>query len=139
MRRCLHTKDVIIDLGDVSSQRQSRFQRATRLLAMLTCSAALCFATLASLCSLRYARFARSLAPFTGSLTHFAHSLLIMCSRCKRIQWEQTRFWSSLETRPDLSCHSSFKQETIFITRFSFVFLIVVLIRTICSFAHFHI
>ena len=58
------------------------------------------FATLASLCSLR------SLAPFTGSLTHFAHSLvgqlkfMNMCSRWKRVSWEQSRFLSSVETHP---------------------------------------
>ena len=58
------------------------------------------------------ARYVRSLAPltplapFTGSLTHFAHSLmgqlkfLNMCSRCYRISREQTRFWRLLETRP---------------------------------------
>ena len=55
---------------------------------------------------LRYARFACLLALFTGSLTHFAHSLvgqlkfLNMCSRCYRVLWVQTRFSSSLETRP---------------------------------------
>ena len=51
-------------------------------------------------------RSLRSLAPFTGSLTHFAHSLvgqlkiLNMCSRYYRVSREGTRFWSSLETRP---------------------------------------
>ena len=50
----------------------------------------------------------RSLAPFIGSLTHFAHSLvgqlkfLNMCSHCYRVSREQTRFWRSLETRPYL-------------------------------------
>ena len=49
----------------------------------------------------------RSLAPFTGSLTHFAHSLvgqlkfLNMCSCFKRVSQEQTRFSSSLETYPE--------------------------------------
>ena len=44
-------------------------------------------------------------APFTGSLTHFAHFLvgelkfLNMCSRCYRLSRVQTRFSSSLETR----------------------------------------
>ena len=44
-------------------------------------------------------------APFTGSLTHFAHSLvrqlkfLNMCSCFDRVAREQTRFWRSLETR----------------------------------------
>ena len=43
---------------------------------------------------------------FTGSLTHFAHSLvgqlkfLNMCSHCYRVSREQTRFWRSLESRP---------------------------------------
>merc|ERR1719334_1293785 len=54
------------------------------------------------------ARSAHSLcsAPFTGSLTHFAHSLVgqlkfvNLCSRCYRVSREQTRFWRSLETRP---------------------------------------
>jgi len=68
------------------------------------CSAPLCyarFATLASLWTLC------SLALFTGSLTHFAHSLmgqlefLNMCSHCYRVSREQTRFWRSLETRPN--------------------------------------
>ena len=53
-----------------------------------------------------YARLARSLAPFTGSLTHFAHSLvgqlkfLNMCSRCYHVSRVQTRCLSSLKTRP---------------------------------------
>ena len=61
----------------------------------LTRSAALRFAMLASL------------ANSVHRLTHFAHSLvgrlkfLNMCSRCKRVQREETRFWSSLETRPN--------------------------------------
>merc|ERR1712074_314695 len=51
-------------------------------------------------------RTLRSLAPFTGSLTHFAHSLegqlkfLNMCSYCYRVSRKQTRFWHLLETRP---------------------------------------
>ena len=56
-------------------------------------------------------RLLRSLTLFTGLLTHFAHSLmgeLNMCSRCKRVQWAQTRFWSSLETRP--TCNNVKKQ-----------------------------
>ena len=83
------------------------------------------FATLASLYSLCHARFTiyslcyasfatlTSLTLFTGSLTHFAHSLvgqlkfLNMCSRCYRVSQEQTRFWRSLETRP-LSLFISF-------------------------------
>ena len=61
-------------------------------LTLLTCSAAL--------------RFARLLAPFTGSFTHFTHSLvrqlkfMNICSRCKRVQQEETHVWRSLETRP---------------------------------------
>ena len=49
----------------------------------------------------------RLLAPFTGSLTHFAHSLvgqlkfLNMCSRCYRVSRVQTCYLSSLETRPE--------------------------------------
>ena len=48
------------------------------------------------------------LATFMGSLTHFAHSLvgqlkiLNMCSHCERVSQEQTRFSSSLETRPHM-------------------------------------
>ena len=48
-----------------------------------------------------------SLALFRGSLTHYTHSLVEklkitnMCSHCKRVQREQTRFSSSLETRPE--------------------------------------
>ena len=65
-------------------------------------SAALCSALQrsASLHSLRL------FAPFTGSLTCFAHSLvgqwkfLSMCSRCYRISRVHTRFSFSLETRP---------------------------------------
>ena len=86
-------------LGGVSNQRRSRYERATRSLAAFVCS----HRSLRSLASLRSLH---SLAPFTGSLTHFAHSLvgrlkfLNMCSRCYRVSWEQTRFWRSLETRP---------------------------------------
>ena len=60
----------------------------------------LCTAPHRSICSLRSR--ARSLT----LLTHFAHSLvrwlkfINMCSHCNRVQWEQTRFWSSKETRP---------------------------------------
>ena len=94
-------------LGGVSSQRRSRFERATRSLATFVPS----HRSLRSLRSLAPQRSAslrslRSLAPFTGSLTHFAHSLvgqlkfLNMCSHCYRVSREQTRFWRSLETRP---------------------------------------
>ena len=54
--------------------------------------------SLAPLTLLTRAAALRSLAPFTGSLTHFAHSLvgqlkiLNMCSRCKRVSQEQTFF-----------------------------------------------
>ena len=46
--------------------------------------------------------------PFTGSLTHFAHSFvgqlkfLNMCSCCDRVSQEGTCFWRSLETRPKI-------------------------------------
>ena len=80
---------------------QSRFERATRLLATFVRShRSLTPQRSASLRSLR------SLAPFTGSLTHFAHSLvgqlkfMNMCSCWNRVQREQSRFLSSLETRP---------------------------------------
>ena len=84
--------------GSVSSQRRSRFERATRSLATFICLH----------CSLALQRSAslRSLAPFTGSLTHFAHSLvgqlkfLNVCSGCKCVSKEQSVFTSSLETRP---------------------------------------
>ena len=90
--------------GDVSSQRQPRFERATRSLATFVRS----HRSLRSLATQRSAslRSLRSLAPFTGSLTHFAHSLvgqlkfLNMCSRCYRVSRVQTRVSSSLETRP---------------------------------------
>ena len=74
---------------------------ALALLTPLIRSAVHRFATLACL----LACLLRSLAPFTGSLTHFAHSLmgqlkfLNMCSHCKRVSQEQTHFWSSLEIR----------------------------------------
>ena len=92
-------------LGGVSSQRRSRFERATWLLATFVRS----HRSLHSLAPQRY-------APFTGSLTHFAHSLVgqlkivNMCSRCYRVSWVQTRCLSSLETRPKCHCqrHSWF-------------------------------
>ena len=71
----------------------------------LLCS--LCYTRFA--CPLCFARFACLLcllALFMGSLTDFAHSLvgqlkiLNTCLHCKRVQREQTRFLSSLETRP---------------------------------------
>ena len=84
--------------------RQPRFERATRslatfvrLLRSLRSLAPQRAASLRSLCSL---------APFTGSLTHFAHPIVVqlkfmnICSHCDRVSQEQTRFWSSLETRP---------------------------------------
>ena len=90
------------DLGGVSSQRRSRFETATWSLATFVRS----HHSLRSLAPQRSASFRllRSLAPFMGSLTHFAHSLVLkflnMCSRCYRVSREQTRFWSSPETRP---------------------------------------
>ena len=100
----------------VSSRRQSRFERATRSLATFVRS----HRSLRSLAPQRSAslRSLRSLAPFTGSLTHFAHSLvgqlkfLNMCSRCDRVSQVQTRFSSSLETRP-MFCWLSSKQKKI--------------------------
>ena len=90
--------------GGVSSQRQPRFERATRSLATFVRS----HRSLRSLAPQRSAllRSLRSLTPFTGSLTHFAHSLvgqlkfLNMCSHCYCVSQEETRFWRSLETRP---------------------------------------
>ena len=98
----------------VSSQRRSRFEKATRSLATFVRSLrsfARTTHSAHSLCSapLRYAPSTVSLTPltpFTGSLTHFAHSLvgqlkfLNMFSRCYRVSREQTHFWRSLETRP---------------------------------------
>ena len=58
--------------GRVSSHRQSRFERATWSPATFVCS-------------------------------HHSLRLLAlnMCSCCQRDQWKETRFWSSLETRPE--------------------------------------
>ena len=83
-------------LGCVSSQRRSRFEPATWSLVTFVRSHR-------SLCSLalQHSALLHShclLAPFTGSLTHFAHSLmgqlkfLNMCSRCYRVSREQMRF-----------------------------------------------
>ena len=72
----------------------ARYLRSLATLTPLTHYAAICFAPLALL--------ARSI----HGLAHLAHSLvgqlkfLSMCSCCKRFSQEQTRFWSSLETRP---------------------------------------
>ena len=93
----------LIIFRGVSSQRRSRFERATRSLATFVRS----HRSLRSLAPQRSAslRSLRSLAPFTGSLTHFAHSLvgqlkfLNMCSHCYRVSRVQTRCLSSLETR----------------------------------------
>ena len=58
-------------------------------------------------------------APCTGSLIHFAHSLvgqlkfLNMCSHCYCVPREQTRFSSSLETRPYHHAGDHFFIETI--------------------------
>ena len=109
----LHMLSLSLSLfGGVSSQRRSRFERATRSLATFVRS----HRSLRSLAPQRSAslRSLRSLALFTGSLTHFAHSLvgqlkfLNMCSHCYRVSREQTRFWRSLETRP--SCMIQFFQ-----------------------------
>ena len=81
--------------GGVSSHRQSRFEPATRLLATFVRSHH----------SLRSLAPQRS-APFTSSLTHFAHSFvgwlkfLNISSRCNRVQRGETRFWSSVKTHP---------------------------------------
>ena len=90
--------------GGLSSQRRSRFERATRSLATFIRS----HRSLRSLALQRSVslRWFRSLALFTGSLTHFALSLvgrlkfLNMCSHCYRVSKKETRFWRSLETRP---------------------------------------
>ena len=68
IRRYFHQK------GGVSNQRESRFERATRSLATFVRS----HSSLRSLASQRSAslRSLHSLAPFTGLLTHFAHSLV---------------------------------------------------------------
>ena len=61
----------ILALEGVSSHRQSRFEQATRSLTPFVRS----HRSLRSLAPQRSASL-RSLAPFTGSLTHFAHSLM---------------------------------------------------------------
>ena len=99
--------------GGVSSHKQSRFEPATRSLATFVRS----HRSLRSLAPQRSAslRSLRLLAPFTGSLTHFAHSLvgrlkfLNMCSRCDRVSQKQTRFWRSLETRPLFTSQRRFR------------------------------
>ena len=84
--------------------RQSRFEQAFWSLATIVRS----HCSIHSLTPQLSASL-HSLTLFTGSLAHLAHSLvgkwkfLNMCSCCKRVQWYQTRFSSSLETRPD--CH----------------------------------
>ena len=93
--------------GRVSSHRQACFEQATRSLATFVRS----HHSLSLHCPAPLHLF----TPFTGSLTHFAHSLvrwlkfINMCSHCNRVQWEQTRISSSLETRPDynVSCEFS--------------------------------
>ena len=112
-------------IGGVSSQRGSRFEWATwslatfvRLHRSLRSLALQSSASLRSLCSL---------ASFTGSLTHFAHSLvgrlkfLNMCSRCYHVSQEQTRFWRSLETRP--KSLTSYPIDCSYKRRKSFVFV----------------
>ena len=68
----------ISNLEGISSRRQPRFELATRSLATFVCShRPLRSIAQSLLCSqLHYPRFACSLAPFTGSLTHFSHSLV---------------------------------------------------------------
>ena len=79
------------DDGCVSSRRQKRFYCATWSLAHLT--------------PLTYSA-ALGIAPITGLLTYYARSLrgrlklMNVCSCCDRIQWEQLRLLSSLETSP---------------------------------------
>ena len=68
--------------GGVSSQRRSRFERATRSLATFVHSHTPHSAHSLRNALLRYARF------------------LNMYSRCCHVPREQTRFWRSLETRP---------------------------------------
>ena len=84
--------------GRVSSHRQACFEQATRSLATFVRS----HHSLSLHCPAPLHLF----TPFTGSLTHFAHSLvgqlkiLNMRSRCYGVSREGTRFWRSLETRP---------------------------------------
>ena len=74
---------------------QSRFERATRSVATFVRS----HRSLRSLAPQRSALLHSlcSLAPFTGSLTHFAPSLvgwlkfMLLCSHCNRVTREQTR------------------------------------------------
>ena len=70
----------------------ARYVHSLAPLTLLTCYAALCFA---------------SLANSIHGLAHSLHSLpggtvriLNMCSHCYRVSREQNRFWRSLETRP---------------------------------------
>ena len=58
-------------------------------------SAPLCYARFARLLHLR-ARSLTLLTPLWG----VEIQKYVFMPRCKRVQWEQTRFWSSLETRP---------------------------------------
>ena len=89
---------------------QSRFERATRSLATFV----RLHRSLRSLAPQRSATLGslRSLAPFMGLLTDFAHSLvgwlkfLNLCSRCNRVLRKQTCSLSSLETRPYLYSES---------------------------------
>ena len=84
--------------------RQSRFKRATRSVATFVRS----HRSLRSLAPQRSAslRSLRSLAPFTGSLTHFAPSLvgrllfMNLCSRWNRFSRAQSIFLSLVETDP---------------------------------------
>ena len=102
-RKSMVLKSLSRYLRGVFSQRQSRFEQAIRLLATFVCSHhSLRLLALQHSTSLRSLR---SPTPFMGWLIHFAHSLVVqlkilnMCSRCKRVQQEQTRFWLSVKTR----------------------------------------
>ena len=85
--------------GGVSSQKQSHFKQATRSLATFVRShRSLCLLApqLAALTSL--ARSIHRLAHSLRSLPCGTVKFVNMCSRCKCVQWEQTRFGRSLET-----------------------------------------
>ena len=107
--RAVPASELVRDSGGDSSQRQqatwslATFVRLHRSLRSLVLQRS---ASLHSPCLH---------APLTGSLTHFGHSLvgrwnfMNMCSRCERVSQEQTRFSSSLETRPQRSfTHATF-------------------------------
>ena len=76
----------------------ARYVHSLTLLTLLTCSAALRFAALAS-----PAHSVHKLAHSLRSLAHGTVKFINMCSHCKYVQWEQTRFLLSVETRPESS------------------------------------